>query len=89
MLTKTTKGEANKANGVLMTSAFISKPQKTTTWAISFTINFPSKEEADDFLEDRNLLKEPMVVASFAKAAEESQQGKARPMEELYKKYGV
>jgi len=92
MITKTTKGNVNKLIKVLPSSSqnissvsfFASKPRKTTIWTVS--LNFSSKEEAEDFLEDRNLLKEPQIIASFNKASEESRQSKARPMEELYKK---
>ncbi|MBI5413380.1 hypothetical protein HZA42_03480 [Candidatus Peregrinibacteria bacterium] len=52
-------------------------------------LSFPSREEAEDFAKDRNLLKEPAVAGSFKRAAAESNQKKARPIEELYKKYGV
>lgn len=91
------KGGAKKQDEVFLTSAdtisggslFVSEPQKTTSWTISMTIHFPSREEAVDFVEDRNLLKEPEVVESFKRATEESNRKKARPIEELYKKYGV
>ena len=97
MLKDSSKGGTKKSNESCLTSAdsiscgylFISKPQKTTNWTISMTIHFSSRAEAEDFVEDRNLLKEPEVVESFKRATEESNQEKARPMEELYKKYGV
>ena len=97
MLKESSKGGAKKPTEALFASAdsmscsslFVSKPQKTTSWTISMTIHFPSREEAEDFVEDRNLLKEPAVAESFKRATEESTQKKARPIEELYKKYGV
>lgn len=92
---ESSKDSAKKSNKTFLSSAenigfgslFVSQPQKTTSWTI--TISFHSKEKAMDFIEDRNLLKEPKVIQSFKRAAAESKQKKARPIEELYKKYGV
>ena len=97
MLKESSKGSAKKpteaffasTDSISCGSLYVSQPQKTTNWTISMTIRFPSREEAVDFVEDRNLLKEPEVVESFKRATEESNQKKARPIEELYKKYGV
>lgn len=65
----------------------ISPPKKATAWTI--TLKFDSKRKAKDFLEDMHFSKDAGIVASLAYAARESRQGKARPIEELYKKYGV
>lgn len=92
---KSSKGGTKKLGEAFLTSASnvsigdisISEPQKS--WTVTMFINFSSKEDALDFIEEKNMLKNPDVVDSFKRAAEESTKGKARPMEELFKKYGV
>ncbi len=85
MLIKTAKSAIGKQDVVLQTSV----GKNHAVWTVSMTMQFQSKKAAADFLEDRNLLKEPGIASSFRRAEKESEQGKARPMEELYRKYGV
>ena len=85
--TLTTFGDLNTIANASVLS--VNQPKETTVWTVTYTIQFNSKEDADDFREDMTLLKDPSVIASFKEAAQESKAGKARPIEELYKKYGV
>ncbi|MEK7523574.1 MAG: hypothetical protein AAB588_00935 [Patescibacteria group bacterium] len=63
------------------------KPQAATTYAV--TVQFSNKEDAFEFVEDLKMLQDPEAKASFVQADKESREGKAKPMDELYKKYGV
>ena len=61
--------------------------KKIISWQV--TIQFSSKDDAEDFIEDMTIFNNPETQASFKKAAKESEEGKARPIEELFKEYGI
>lgn len=84
-----------KRRGKQTGSFLVSSPQPLTTpttqkivsWQV--TLQFISKDDAEDFIEDMNLLKDPYIQESFKKAAKESLAGKGRSIEELFQEYGI
>lgn len=65
----------------------VMQPMKVMHWQV--TIQFHSKEDAEDFIEDMDLLKNPRVANSFHQASKESEKNKSRPMNELFEQYGI
>lgn len=61
--------------------------QKIVSWQV--IVQFLSKDDAEDFIEDMALLKNPEIQKSFKRSAKESIERKARPIEELFKEYGI
>ena len=84
------KQPGNEAGGFLVSSPqplTMPATQEIMSWQV--TVQFTSKDDAEDFIEDMNLLGDSKVQESFKKAAKESVAGKGRPIEELLQEYGI
>lgn len=79
--------------GVVSTSTISTMsvlPVQTQTATVYVVpVRFTNQEDAEDFAEDMNMLEDAELRASFIQAEKESREKKAKPMGELYKKYGV
>lgn len=74
---------------VIFGSSFEVVEPVTKQMVYKVTLQFTSKEEADDFLEEIECSKNPEFLPRFRQAEKESKEGKAKPMNNLFEKYGV